>query len=251
MDTDFGKTAALVITGNEVLSGKVTEQNIPYLASELRALGVNLKRISIIPDEVDIIADEIAFCRTRFDYIFTSGGIGPTHDDVTIEGVAKGVNKPLTPHPALLEILQKFYPDKNNPALMKMTYLPEGAELICGENLRTPVPLIGNIYIFPGVPEFLRRKFSAIKERFREAPFYLMKVFLNREEEKIAEGLSKTLVQFPHLLIGSYPVLDQPDYKVVVTLESKDLSYLERGTRALLSFLPEGSVWKIQGNDLS
>ncbi len=249
MNTDFGKTAAIIITGNEVLSGKVAEQNAHYLACELRALGMNLKRITIIPDQVDAIAEEIAFCRSRFDTIFTSGGIGPTHDDVTIEGIAKGIGKTLVQHPALFEILKKIYPDRMNAAFMKMTYVPEGSSFVYGEHLRTPVLFIENIYIFPGVPEFLIKKFTAIKERFREAPFYLKKVFLNQDEESIAEGLSKTLAQFPQLLLGSYPVLNQAEYKVVVTLESKKKEYLEQATEALLSILPKESVWKLEDKD--
>jgi molybdenum cofactor synthesis domain-containing protein len=245
MRVDFGKTAAIVITGNEVLSGKVIEQNIHYLACELRALGMNLKRVSIIPDQVDLIAEEIAFCRPRFDAIFTSGGIGPTHDDVTIDGIAKGIGRALTLHPALIELLRKHYTDQVDSALMKMAQVPEGVELIYGENLKTPVLLIENIYIFPGIPEFLRKKFSAIRERFREAPFYLTKLFLNENEEKLADGLRRALAQFPEILIGSYPVLNQVEYKVIVTLESKDKGYLEKGVQTLLALLPKESVWKI------
>jgi len=246
MKLDFGKTAAIVITGNEILSGKVPEQNAQYLARELRALGVNLKRVSIIPDQIKPIAEEIAYCKDRFDVIFTSGGIGPTHDDVTVEGVALGVGRNLIADPILSKMLRDIYPDRVNPALMKMATVPEGTEFIYGVGLKTPVLLIENIYIFPGVPEFLVKKFSAIKERFQEAPFHLKKIFLLQDEEKIAEPLNKTLERFPSLLLGSYPILHQEAYKVVVTIESKDESLVEEGVRILLSFLSEKSVYKIE-----
>jgi len=245
MEHDFGKTAAIVITGNEVLSGKVPEQNAQYLARELRGLGVNLKRVTIIPDQMEAIAEEIAFCKGRFDFIFTSGGIGPTHDDVTVEAIALGLKRKLTESATLAKMLRDGYADRVNPALMKMAIVPEGTELIYGAGIRSPVLLIENIYIFPGVPEYLVSKFTAIKERFQSAPFYLKKIFLCQDEEKIAEPLNKTLVQFPMLLLGSYPILHQKEYKVVVTVESKDMGYLEQAIKTLLSFLPEQSVYKI------
>jgi len=246
MEWDFGKTAAIIITGNEILSGKVPEQNAQYLARELRALGVNLKRVCIISDQIESIAEEIAFCKDRFNFVFTSGGIGPTHDDVTVEGIALGLNKQMTEHPVLSKLLRDSYPDRVNPALMKMAAVPEGTELIYGAGLRSPVLLIGNIYIFPGVPEFLVRKFTAIKERFQDAPFHLKKIFLCLDEEKIADPLNKTLEQFPRLLLGSYPILNQKEYKVVVTAESKDASLLAQATKVLLSLLPEESVFKLE-----
>lgn len=246
MEQESSKTAAIVITGNEILSGKVPEQNAQYLARELRALGVNLKRVAIIPDQIATIAEEIAFCKNRFDFIFTSGGIGPTHDDVTIEGVALGLNKKLIESPTLSKMLIDIYSNRVNPALMKMAMVPEGTEFIYGAGLRSPVLLIENIYIFPGVPEYLINKFTAIKERFLESPFYLKKIYLCQDEEKIAESLNKTLAQFPKLLLGSYPILHQEAYKLIVTVESKDASYLDLAAKTLLSFLPEKSVYKIE-----
>jgi molybdopterin-biosynthesis enzyme MoeA-like protein len=171
--------------------------------------------------------------------------MGSTHDDVTIAGIAKGMGRPLSLHPVLAELLRKHYPDQVDSAVMKMALVPEGIELIYGENLKTPVLRIENIYIFPGVPEFLRKQFSAIRERFREAPFFVTTLFLNQDEEKMAEGLKRAWAQFPEILIGSYPVLHQEEYKVMVTLESKNKAYLGKGVQALLALLPEGAVWKI------
>ena len=246
MEQNDGKTAAIVITGNEILSGKVPEQNAQYLARELRGLGVHLKRVTIIPDQRSAIAEEVAFCKNRFDFIFTSGGIGPTHDDVTVEGVALGLNKKLIESATLSKLLQDFYSDRVNKALMKMAAVPEGTEFIYGAGLKSPVLLIENVYIFPGVPEYLINKFTAIRERFLESPFYLKKIFLCQDEEKIAEPLNKTLEQFPKLLLGSYPILHQKEYKVIVTVESKDAHYLGLATETLLSLLPERSVYKVE-----
>ncbi len=246
IETSSGKTVAIVITGNEILSGKVTEQNAHYMAGELRALGVHLERIAILPDCVDRIAEEIAYCQPRFDLVFTSGGIGPTHDDVTIEGIAKGLGQILSPHPGLYELLKQFYPMEVETSLKKMTLVPEGTELIYGNHLKTPILMIKNIYIFPGVSEFLRKKFDAIKERFRESPFHLTRIFLNLDEERIVPWLNQTIAECPGLLVGSYPVLHQNEYKVIVTLESKEIITLKRGVATLLALAPQELIWKVE-----
>lgn len=240
------KNAAIIVIGNEILSGKVQDTNSPYLSGELRALGVHLQRISVIPDEIDTIAEEIAACRKRYDLVFTSGGVGPTHDDVTMEGIARGVRKPLIHHPILDQLLRTVYGGELNPAQAKLADVPEGLELLHAEGLRVPVLRFENIYIFPGIPDLLVRKFEAIKERFRETPFHLRKIFLTGEEALVAEDLHKVLRLYPHLLLGSYPILHHPEYKVILTLESKDKSYLEGATESLLSFLPKEVVLRLE-----
>lgn len=245
MDRKDGKNAAIIIIGNEILSGKVADRNSAYLSRELRSLGVNVQRIVVVPDDVAGISEEIAFCRKRFDLIFTSGGVGPTHDDVTMEGIAAGIERPLIHDPVLDQLLKTIYAGRLNPAQLKLADVPDGMEFLYSENLRMPVLHLGNIYIFPGIPELLIRKFEAIKERFRESPFYFKKIFLKKEEEAIAEHLNATLRQFPELLLGSYPIIDQPDYKVILTLESKNSLYLESAEKLLLSLLPQDAVLKI------
>ena len=242
----FGKTAAIVVIGNEVLSGKVLDQNSPYLVGELRQLGVHVQRIAVIPDQVEVIAEEIAFCKNRFDWVFTSGGIGPTHDDVTMEGLATGVGRPLICHPVLERFLKKIYPGTLNAAQQKLTFVPEGVDFVYAEGIRIPILHFENIYVFPGVPSLLMKKFSAIKERFRGSPFYLSKIFLVEEEYKIAQHLHQTLEKFPYLLIGSYPIMEHPDYRVVITMESKERDYLEGASAFLLSMLDEKSVFKME-----
>ena len=241
-----GKSAAIIVIGNEILSGKVADINAPYLTRELRALGVDVRRITVVPDQVDLIAEEIAHCQNKYHLIFTSGGVGPTHDDVTMEGIAKGVRRPLIRHPTLSRLLKTVYEGDLNPAQEKLAYVPEGTGLLHAEGLRVPVLRFQNIYIFPGIPNLLVRKFEAIKERFRETPFHLRKIFLTADEALIAEDLNKVLRIYPHLLLGSYPILHHPEYKVILTLESKDQSYLEGATQSLLSFLPKELILRLE-----
>src|SRR5512132_2578223 len=103
------KTAGIILIGNEILSGKIQDANAAYLCRELRALGVDVRRISVIPDEVQLIAEEVATFSRDFDVVFTSGGVGPTHDDVTIEGVARAMTVPVVRHPRLVSLLENYF----------------------------------------------------------------------------------------------------------------------------------------------
>jgi molybdenum cofactor synthesis domain-containing protein len=235
-------SAAAVVIGNEILSGKVTDTNSPFLAAELRALGVSLQRIVVIPDELDTIATEVRECQRRYDVVFTSGGVGPTHDDITIEGIARGLGRRVIRHPDIEEKLRGFYGGKINPARLKMAEVPEGAELITDVSLNFPTIKVENIYILPGIPEIFRLKFTSLKPRFEAAPYCLKVVYTGVGEGTIAEFLNDTLREFPELMLGSYPKIDNPDYMVKVTLESKDPGYVERAFRHLLRVLPAGSV---------
>jgi molybdopterin-biosynthesis enzyme MoeA-like protein len=118
-----------------------------------------------------------------------------------------------------------------------MADVPEGARLLGGKGLWFPVIAVENVYIFPGVPEILRKKFDRIKETFRDAPFYLREIYLKADEGQIAATLHDVLAEFPSLLLGSYPYFDNPDYSIKLTLESKDSAYLERAHASLVSQL--------------
>ncbi len=239
-------TAGIVIIGNEILSGKVQDENSPYLCRELRALGVEVKRISVIPDDVDAIATESAGFSTAYDIVITTGGVGPTHDDVTIEGIAKGVGRRVISHPDLERQLQELYPGRVNSARLRLALVPEGADLLGQPDLAFPVVLVKNIYVFPGVPEIVRAKFDTIKERFRDAPFFLRKIFITVGEASIADHLNAVMGEYPNLLLGSYPELNNPDYRVRLTLESKDPAYLDTALLYLTKLLPSSCIARVE-----
>ena len=240
------RTAALLIIGNEILSGKVQDANSPFLCRELRALGVDVRRVSVIPDDLDVIAGEIRDLSRLFDLVFTSGGVGPTHDDVTIEGIARGFGTRVVRHPKLQSMIEGYYGERVKDTDLKMAEIPEGAELIEDNRLWVPVIVYRNVYIFPGIPEILRQKFETIKERFREAPFHLKKVYVRDSESAIADLLHAVLHEYPQLLLGSYPVIDVAEYKVMLTLESRDAEYLEGALQSLLGKLPRASIVRIE-----
>src|SRR6267143_3837842 len=121
------KTAGIILVGNEILSGKIADANAAYLCRELRALGVDVRRISVIPDDIPLIAQEVAAFSRAHDVVFTSGGVGPTHDDVTIEGVALAMEAKVVRHPMLVDIIQRFSGGNLNAARLRMAEIPEGA----------------------------------------------------------------------------------------------------------------------------
>ena len=238
-------TAGIILIGNELLSGKVVDANAAYLCRQFRELGVEVRKISVIPDEVELIAREIREFQPAYTWVFTSGGVGPTHDDVTIEGVARGLGVAVVRHPELVARLREVYQDRLNDARLKMAEIPGGAELLAMDSLVVPVLAIRNVFIFPGVPEIFRQKFEAIKERFRERPFLLRSVYVRIGEGSLAEHLNAMLQEFPDLLCGSYPEFSNPEYRVRVTLESKESDYLERALRYLLARLPLEAVVRV------
>jgi len=236
------ETAAIIIIGNEILSGKTEDTNSRYLACELRGLGVDVRRIVVIPDDVEAIAREVAAASAGHTHVFTAGGVGPTHDDVTMEGIARAFGLGTVTSERILEVIRQRCGGAVNRASAKMAQVPEGAEVLELEGIRFPPVVVRNVFVFPGIPEFLRQKFSAIKERFRSEPFVLRKVFINEEECYIAPFLDEVNAEFPDVEVGSYPKVENPEYKVVVTLESTDAGSLARACERLLSLLPGGKV---------
>ena len=234
--------AAIIVIGNEILSGKVVDTNAPFLTRELRAIGVTLKRILTIPDEVGEIAEAVQEFRPRYDVVFTSGGVGPTHDDVTMEGIAKGLGRRLVRHPAIESRLREFYKEHVNDARLKMSEVPEGAELLVDGRLGFPTVKCENFYILPGIPELFEQKFEALRERFSATPYTMRVIYTREGEGTIAEHLNATLAAFPELLLGSYPKLSHPEYTVKLTLESKDPEYVDRALAHLLQLLPAEAI---------
>lgn len=245
-EVKMAKTAGILIIGNEVLSGKVVDQNSPYLVRELRTLGVEVQRITTIPDEEPVIAEEVRVFAERYDLVFTTGGIGPTHDDVTIAAIAAAFGRKVVRHPMLEEVLRRHYGDGITAAQLRMAEMPEGGELVGEGDLSFPVVAFRNVYIFPGIPEVVRRKFERIRERFRDQPYILKRVFLRCDEGQIAENLSDVLRRFPELQLGSYPILHDPDHNVELTLESKSAQYVEQALRFLLDRVPSHAIVRIE-----
>ena len=241
------KTAAVIVIGNEILSGKVTESNAGYLSKELRDLGVDLRRIEIVPDEVDKIAHAVSIASDEFDYVFTSGGVGPTHDDVTMRGIAEALDVGIERNEDFEETMRKFYGGSINEYILRMADLPAGSSLLWEDDLPIPVICARNIYVFPGEPGLLKKKFQAIRSRFRSEPYFLHKIFTTLEEGDIAKILEEAAEAHPAVQIGSYPVYSRKvDYRVQVTIESKDENEAREVTDFLKGCIPAETILRVE-----
>jgi molybdenum cofactor synthesis domain-containing protein len=235
-------TAAIVVIGNEILSAKVVDENGPFLARELRALGVELRRIETVPDEIPLIIDALKRCLASAKWVFTSGGIGPTHDDVTIAAIASAFGRRLVLDESTMKLLRARYGDRLNAARTRLAEVPEGARVEFHEGYLFPVISLENVTILPGVPSLLREGFTRIRDRFRVAPIFSRALYFTLGEGALAEHLDATVARFPSVAIGSYPRFDETDHRVKVTFDGRD----QRDVRAALEFLrarvPPGSI---------
>ncbi len=215
-------TAGIVIIGDEILSGKFVEENAAFLIGELRALGVDLRRLTVIPDDLDDIAATVLDSARRFDHVFTSGGVGPTHDDVTMAAIAKAFGTTVTRHPDLEARVRGYWKDKLADANLRLADVPAGAELVYGKDQVWPVVAYQNVYIMPGVPTLFRRKFIDIRDRFRAVPVTAARIYVDLDEGELAPHLDAVVTKFPAVRVGSYPRFSERDFKVLVTLEGSD-----------------------------
>jgi FAD synthetase len=226
-----------VIIGNEILSGKFADENARLLIGELRDLGVELASIAVIPDLVEEIAETVSRFAAGFDVVFTSGGVGPTHDDVTMEGIARGYATRVVRHPELEVLLRSYYGQQLTDSHLRLAEVPEGTELVYGTDPVWPVISFRNVYILPGVPALFKRKFLSIRERFRSAPFHTGKVYVMADEANIAPELDRVVAAHPAVAFGSYPRFDEPEYRILLTIESQDPEAAARATRDLATAL--------------
>ena len=239
-------SAGLLVIGNEILSGKIVDTNSPFLASQLRELGVDLERIVVIPDEIDTIAEETRRFSESYDHVFTSGGIGPTHDDVTMEAIAQAFGKKLNLDEQICARIERTQKEPLNDAKKKMAYMPEGANVIDVSDLWFPVVVVENVHVLPGIPQLFEKKFQSIRDRFAGVPIHLTRIYVTRHESEIAEDLHGLLREFSELMLGSYPRIGEPDYRVMLTLESRDRDYLDRAAESLCARLPSDVVLKVE-----
>lgn len=239
-------TAAIVVIGNEILSGKVPDSNAQFLIRELRELGIKLEGVFIIPDHWKSISALIRRLEPLFDIIFTMGGIGPTHDDVTLKGIAHGLRMCLKQNTAYEKLLRQFHGDQTNEAVLKMAEMPAETELVFCEGIRIPVIKVRNLYVFPGEPELFKLQFEGIKQSLRSEPFCSKNIYLKAREEEIAAILEQAQGQFSQTEIGSYPDYRNNDYKVRIVIDSKDQKLNQKAADYILEKIPKTLVTKVE-----
>ena len=219
-------SAGVVIIGNEILSGKFADENSPWLIGRLRELGCDLLRIAVVADTEREIADEVARQSSSFDWVITTGGVGPTHDDVTFAGVAAAFGLRLHHHPELVAVLREKLGERCNDAALRMAEVPEQSALWWDGGVVYPLIVCRNVCIFPGVPSLLRLKFDKVAHRFAGVPVSTARLVTGRSEPEIADTLTEAARRWPGVAIGSYPRLDERPIVVIITLESRDSAAL-------------------------
>jgi molybdenum cofactor synthesis domain-containing protein len=224
-------TACLIVIGNEILSGRTKDANLPYLAGRLNELGIRLVEARVIPDQEAVIVRTVNECRAAFDYVFTTGGIGPTHDDITAECVAKAFGVALQRSPEALRRLTEHYASSGlelNEARLRMTEIPAGATLIDNPVSRAPGFQIGNVLVLAGVPSIMQAMFEGIKHRLTGgAPLASRTVSCFLPEGELADRLGELQQRYPDVEIGSYPYFRRGRFGVSVVLRSTDGAALD------------------------
>ncbi|OGR09219.1 MAG: hypothetical protein A2341_23625 [Deltaproteobacteria bacterium RIFOXYB12_FULL_58_9] len=215
-------TAAILIIGNEVLSGKVDDTNSPFLIKALRQRGIELVELRVIADVVDSIIDATR-ALSAATHLFTTGGIGPTHDDMTIEAIAEAFERRVVHHPQLLERLHHRYGEELSPARLKLAEVPDGSLLHVSDESPFMTIQFRNIFILPGVPSLMRSCFALVADDLGGSPIYSRAVYLDVAESDAAAAVAEVQTRHPGVSVGSYPRFDSAPYRVKITVDSRNL----------------------------
>jgi molybdenum cofactor synthesis domain-containing protein len=239
---ETAKVAAALVIGNELLSGKVEEANVAVLARVLRALGIQLRRVVTILDDKDEIAREVRHLAASHDWLFTSGGVGPTHDDVTIEAVAAAFGVPVVKSPLMEKMLRDHYGERCTPGHLRMALVPEGAVLETTDEVRWPTVRFRNTWLMPGIPEVFRMKIPVVVARIGEGaqPFVSRAVYTRMDEGDLKPLLDRVVASFPDVDVGSYPKWMDATYKTKLTFDGRDATRVDAARDAFVRMLPAG-----------
>jgi molybdenum cofactor synthesis domain-containing protein len=232
-------TACVLIIGNEILSGRIQDANLSFLAKGLNEIGVQLREARVIRDDPEAIVATVNEVRSRFDYVFTTGGIGPTHDDITAECIAAAFGVPWVIHPEARRLLETHYPSGAiNEARLRMARMPEGSELLLNPISRAPGFRIGNVYVMAGVPQVMQATFSELKYRLRGGAKMLSRaVSCGLGEGTIATDLAALQQRYPDLEIGSYPYFRRSDFGTTLVVRGIDAGRIAAAVAELTTLI--------------
>jgi molybdenum cofactor synthesis domain-containing protein len=219
-------TAALIVIGNEILSGRTQDQNVAFIAQKLNDLGIVLSEVSIIPDIEGKIIQIVQLFSKNYSYVFTTGGIGPTHDDITVESVAKAFHVPLELNKSIVKILEdqcNSVGQTINEARLKMALIPKGAKLIPNSVTHVPGFSLENVYVFAGIPSIMRAMFEEVVPLLKHgSPIKSQTLQCYASEGDLAAGLTQIQQNYPQVDIGSYPVSSNGIHSVSIVVRGTD-----------------------------
>ena len=244
------KTAAVLIIGNEILSGRIKESNLGFLAAALNECGVKVAHARVIPDNETIIADTVNELRAAYDYVFTTGGIGPTHDDITTASVARAFGVPLLRHAEAEARLRAHYRHDEsllNAARLKMADIPQGATLIDNPVSTAPGFMLGNVFVLAGVPVIMQAMFDNLRHHLEGgSPTLSRSLEINLPEGTVAAAITTIQKDFEKdVEIGIYPLFRQGELGATLVLRSIDAATLSAATHAAMQAVTAlGGSWK-------
>jgi molybdenum cofactor synthesis domain-containing protein len=241
----------LAVIGDEILSGRTQDKNVAQLATWLNEQGIRLAEVRIVPDDAARIAESVNALRAGHDYLFTTGGIGPTHDDITVDAIAEAFGVPVIVHPAARAILEDYYRDRPgglNEARLRMARVPEGAELIPNPSSGAPGVKIANVYILAGVPHIAASMLDALTGKLEGGrPVVSVTVGARAAESEVAQLLKDTEAAHPGVAIGSYPFFKDGRYGANFVIRSEDGDLARRTGNELAQRLREAGYEPVDG----
>jgi molybdenum cofactor synthesis domain-containing protein len=251
VSSDKTWTAALAVIGDEILSGRTQDKNVAQLATWLNDQGIRLAEVRIVPDEQPRIVDTVNALRAGHDYLFTTGGIGPTHDDITVDAIAAAFGVPVVIHPDARKILEDYYRDRPgglNEARLRMARVPEGAELLPNPSSGAPGVKLGNVYILAGVPYIAASMLEALTGKLEGGrPMVSVTLGARAPESEVADLLRETEAEHPGVSIGSYPFFKDGRYGANFVIRSEDGGLARKCGEALASRLREAGYEPVDG----
>jgi molybdenum cofactor synthesis domain-containing protein len=223
-------TSAILIIGNEILSGRTVDKNTSFIAKWLGDLGISVEEVKIIPDKEDIIITSLNELRKKYQYVFTTGGIGPTHDDITSESVAKAFGKKYEYNKEAYAILEKYYANSDfNEGRKKMARMPESASLIYNKQGSAPAFSIENVFVLPGIPSYVELMLPQLKDVLISGKKIIsVSIDAKIRESSVAVDLSKIQDKYPNIDIGSYPYSKEGGFGTVLVMRGIDSTEINR-----------------------
>lgn len=236
-------TAAVLIIGDEILSGRTKDRNIGTIAAHLDAIGIALREVRVVPDDIDDIVAAMNALRQRYTYLFTTGGIGPTHDDLTADSIGRAFGVPVEIDPRAVAMMEPVYAARGipmTPARLRMARVPAGAELIANSVSAAPGFRLDNVFVLAGVPDIMEAMLLAATQRLRTgAKVNSVSIVVRHAEGEIADLFAAHQAAFPDVVMGSYPSFTADGYRTELVLRSADADRLEAAREALARLLAE------------
>ena len=244
MEKNTKVNAAILIIGNEILSGRTQDTNTGTLANWLNSIGVKVIEVRVVPDIEKMIVDTLTVLRKTYNYVFTTGGIGPTHDDITAQSVSKAFGLKYEIHKEAFQILEKYYkPGDFNQGRQKMVWMPQGAELILNPTSGAPGFSVENVFCLPGVPSILKSMLGGLKNKIVGGePILSHTISLRTVESEIADTITKIQNENKDVEIGSYPFFHAGKLGVSIVLRSEEKSKIDKCNSQVLDFINKKKI---------